>query len=112
MVDAETAGKKAYYCFLGEKWFYIQSRRKKLKVLPRGPHELEGADKIPMERVSSHHHATKVMVLGVIADPDDDHNFDGKIYFTQVARSKKYDRATYSNNILDDLAVNSALQRQ
>ena len=37
------AGKEFYACFLDEKWFYITSRRKKLKILPAGP------DKDPIE---------------------------------------------------------------
>jgi len=65
-----------------------------------------------MERESSWHHATKVMVLGVIAAPDKDHGFDGKVYFTQVSRNKKYTKATYNNNILDDLAEKAALHCQ
>jgi len=101
-----------YYCFLDEKWFYIRSRRKKLKILPRGQHEAEGADNVPMERESSRRHATKVMILGVIADPVEEHNFDGKVYFTRVARNKKLQKTTYSDKIFDHLAANTALQRQ
>ena len=32
-------GDQFYACFLGEKWFYTTSRRRKLKVLPPGPDE-------------------------------------------------------------------------
>jgi len=110
--EAPASYHQKYYCFLDEKWFYIRSRRKKMKILPLGPHEAEGAADIPIERESSRRHATKVMVLGVIADPVDEHNFDGKVYFTRVARNRKLKKTTYSDKIFDDLAENTALHRQ
>jgi len=113
---AEAAGPdnhhQRYYCFLDEKWFYIRSRWKKMKLLPRGEHEAEGAEQVPMERESSRRHATKVMVLGVIADPVDEHNFDGKVYFTRVARTTQYAKSAFNDKILDDLAANTALHNQ
>jgi len=65
-----------------------------------------------MERESSRRHATKVMVLGVIAEPDEEHGFDGKVYFTRVAKMKTLKKATYSDKILDDLAANTALHHE
>ena len=32
-------GKEFYACFLDEKWFYVTSRRRKLKILPPGEGE-------------------------------------------------------------------------
>jgi len=110
--EAPTSYHQKYYCFLDEKWFYIRSRHKKMKVLPRGPHEAEGAADIPIEREGSRRHATKVMVLGVIAEPQEEHNFDGKVYFTRVAHNRTLKKTTYSDKVFDDLAANTALHRQ
>ena len=48
-------------------------RRKKMKILPLGARETAGADVIPMEREGSRRYAKKVMYLGVIACPEEDH---------------------------------------
>jgi len=102
-----------YYWFLDEKWFYICSHKKKLKVLPHGLLERRVLTKFQWrERESSRHHTTKVMVLGAITDPVEEHNFDGKVYFTHVARTHKLKKTTYSDKIFDDLATNTALHHQ
>ena len=46
------AGKEFYACFLDEKWFYVTSRRRKLKILPAGQGEdpIEVAPHIPTTR--------------------------------------------------------------
>lgn len=53
-------GKRFYACFLDEKWFYITSRRRRIKVLPPGPGEdpAEVAPHIPT--AISRRHALKV----------------------------------------------------
>jgi hypothetical protein len=35
-----------YICYLDEKWFYITTRRKKLKYVPQQPFEVIGADRL------------------------------------------------------------------
>ena len=53
-------GKRFYACFLDEKWFYITSRRRRIKILPPGPGEdpAEVAPHIPT--AISRRHALKV----------------------------------------------------
>jgi len=43
----------AAICYLDEKWFYLVSRRKTSKYLPRAEFEAEGADRIRVRRVIS-----------------------------------------------------------
>lgn len=49
-----------YRCFLDEKWFYVVSKRKKAKYLPRGPLEDPGADVLPQRRTMSRRFSSKV----------------------------------------------------
>jgi hypothetical protein len=50
-----------YYVFLDKKWIYTQSRCKKMKVLPLGPHEEPGGDAFPTKRTASRRHSLKIM---------------------------------------------------
>lgn len=68
-----------YYAFLDKKWIYTQSRCKKMKVLPLGPHEEPGGDALPTKQTASRRHSLKIMYMGVVAKPDIVHGFDGKI---------------------------------
>jgi hypothetical protein len=46
-----SSGRPVYYAFLDEKWFYIRSRRKKVKILPeKYVHEPLGAAVLPARR--------------------------------------------------------------
>jgi hypothetical protein len=83
-----------------------------MKILPLGPYEAAGADILPAEREGSRRFAKKVMYLAVIACPEDDHNFDGKIYFTRVARTRKLGRDQHSNKLIDELSANEAIHQQ
>ena len=55
-----------YIAFLDEKWFYTQSRRKKMKVLPAHQAEEEKDLRLMVEQEVSRWHATKVMYLGAV----------------------------------------------
>ena len=83
-----------------------------MKILPLGPFEAAGADTLPVEREGSRRFAKKVMYLAVIACPEDDYNFDGKIYFIRVARTKKLERVQHSNKLIDELSANDAIHKE
>ena len=63
------SGGKFYACFLDKKWFYITSRRRKMKLLPAQPGESEDvvANEVPTTR--SRRFPVKSMYLGVVANP-------------------------------------------
>ena len=100
-----------YIAFLDEKWFYTRSRRKKMKILPRHPNESEEDAAVPVEREVSRRHATKVMFLGVVAKPDDEHNFDGKICIKQVSEKKTYARSSHVSGIVDEYELNATIHQ-
>jgi hypothetical protein len=51
------------------------------------------------------------MYLGVIACPEEEHNFDGKIYLTRVARTKELVRDQHSDKLIDELRANEAIHQ-
>jgi hypothetical protein len=95
---ARDSGMPLYIAFLDEKWFYIYSRRKRAKILPPGPGETEEDSVLPTIRVASRRHAEKVMLLGVIAKPEKEHGFDGKIELLRVCRLEASQRASYNRH--------------
>ena len=55
--------------YIDKKWFYIAYCRQKVKKLPLGPHEREGADKMEMPKTRSHQLPIKSMLMGVVGQP-------------------------------------------
>jgi hypothetical protein len=51
------------------------------------------------------------MHLAVIACPNEEHDFDGKIYLTRVARMKTLGRDQFSNKLIDELIENEEIHR-
>ena len=78
-------------CFADEKWFYTTNRRKTMKVLPETDKEKASNKKIWHSRpkIRSRHFPVKVMYLGVVAAPQPDHNFDGRVFMKRVSKRKK-----------------------
>ncbi len=65
--------------YLDEKWFYLFSKRKKSKYLPRAVFEAEGVGRVRSRRVISRQHPIKTMIMGVITQPNEEHDFSGVI---------------------------------
>jgi hypothetical protein len=65
--------------YLDKAWKYLWSLRKKMKHLPRAGFEEEGADKIWVRSVISRRNPVKTMFVGVVFQPQPEHNFNGKI---------------------------------
>ena len=80
-----------------------------MKILPLGPFEAADADTLHVEREGSRRFAKKEMYLAVIACPEDEHNFDGKIYFTRVARTRVLRRDNHNDKLIDELSANAAI---
>jgi len=92
--------------FLDEKWFYVHNRRKRLKILPCGPGEQEGADEVAAPKCLSCRFPVKAMFMGVVARPRPEHNFDGTIMLKRVSKTQTVTRATSHHRFSDDIMVN------
>ena len=57
--DREPHSGPPHNVFLDEKWFYMCSRRRKRKILPKQPNEDKSTDELyPPKRLASRRHAT------------------------------------------------------
>ena len=77
--------------FLDEKWFYTTSRRKKIKVLPKGSCEV--ADPLYVSaKMRSRRYPIKIMYLGVVGTPNKKKQFDGRMFLKRASTTKKAKR--------------------
>ena len=53
---------------------------------------------------------SQVMFLGVVAPPDEDNDFDGKIFLDRVCEMKEYAKTVHSQNFTDDATANGLLK--
>jgi hypothetical protein len=90
----------------------MTSRCKKAKWLPLGPHEEPGANKMPALRTVSHRYSTKVMVMGVVANPVPEHNFDGKIYIKHMSEQIQAVQKSHLEQFHDDNVANAKIKHQ
>ena len=65
---------------LNEKLFYTTNRKRTIIKLYLSPHEPKGTDFIAYPKILSRRFPVKSMFLDVVARPQPDHNFDGKIF--------------------------------
>jgi len=86
-------------------------------VLPMGPTEQIPIDGETTRRagrgapkIRSRRFPVKVMYLGVVSKPHDEHGFDGRILLEQVSREKTITRATKHKNFTEDVFVNESLK--
>ena len=100
----------SYVCFLDEKLFYTTTRRNKIKKLPRGPYEKEGADVVIQPKVISRRFPVKSMFLGVVSRPIPHRNFDGRIHLERISTQETVKKLTATQNFSDDVIVNQAIK--
>ena len=98
------------FAFLDEKWFYTTNRRRKIKVLPQGENEQIAPDALNLPKIRSRRFPVKVMFLGVVAAPNEDHNFDGRIMMKRISKRRKTTRASRNKNFSVDVMVNEILK--
>ena len=96
-------------CFLDEKWFYTTSRRRQLKILPKGEHEIMDPH-YQAPKIRSRRYPVKVMYLGVVASPHPNHDFDGRVFLKRVSNTKTLTRSTRNKRFSIDVLVNDALK--
>jgi hypothetical protein len=109
--EALRTGKKLYITFLDEKYFFGHSGRKKAKYLPLGPGEDPGADILPVIRTASRRFPDKVMFMAVIAKPQPEHGFDGKIKLLRVSRTDVSSKCATTELFSDVTAINEDIKR-
>jgi hypothetical protein len=107
---------RQYYCYLDEKWFYLESRREKRKLLPRQPGETE--EEAEHEHVSTQNRRfpLKRMYIGVVGEPifwrDRKGNlrcFNGKVCLIPCVVEDKYKKATTHCAFCDSLDDNNQI---
>ena len=101
-----------YYCFLDEKWFYIFTSRKRRKCLPAGPGETHDDVFVPARKIRSRRFVEKVMFMGVVAPPDLENRFDGKIFMKRVSKQVKSKRLSYHTKFSDNYHINQLLRTE
>ena len=98
-------------CYIDEKWFYRVSRRRKLKLLPKGEHENDNVDKAQKSTMLSRRFPIKTMFMAVVARPIPHRNFDGKVHIERVSKTRILSTATSHSNFTDDALNNDALKK-
>ena len=96
-------------CFLDEKWFYVTSRRKKMKYLPA--HFTEDAATIFLHRPKqrSRSFPVKVMFMGMVSQPYPEYDFDGKIMLKRVSKRVQM-KKSYNQRFSDSFHVNEMIK--
>ena len=103
--------KEAFVGHLDEKWFYITSRRKKIKRLPLGPNKIPGVEFTPSPKMRSRRFPVKAMFVAVVANPNPDRDFDGKIFIIErICQSKITKQMTHPSRFTDDLILNNQIK--
>ena len=110
-----------YYCFLDEKWFYMSSRRKKMKILPQADFESPEDAFIPKPKLRSRRYPCKVMFMGLICPPiklkengieTKKYLADGKILLKRVSEQVLQKRASYHQNFVPKFEINHMLRNK
>jgi hypothetical protein len=100
---------EAPVAFLDEKWFYTTNRRRKLKILPSNNNEMGQVAQYRRPRIRSRQYPVKVMYLGVVACPQPDKNFDGRVALGRVSIWKTLTRASRNKRFSVDVLVVEAI---
>ena len=95
--------------FLDEKWFYTTSRRKQIKQLPKSLAENQ-EPKYVAPKIRSCQFPVKVMYLGVVAAPQDEHEFSGRVFLKRVSKCEVQKRASRNQRFSVDVLINESLK--
>ena len=96
--------------YLDEKWFYTTSRRKKLKQLPQGSCELEPPPNLKRFQARNRRFPVKCMFMGVVARPNEQRKFNGRIMLKRVSKSKIITKRTAHKNFSQDRLTNQMIK--
>ena len=79
-----------------------------MKVLPKAEHEPR-EPKYRKPKMRSRRYPVKVMYLGVVANPQEERNFDGRVYLKRVSNQVTATRRSTNQRFSDDVDVNTAI---
>jgi hypothetical protein len=98
--------------FLDEKWFYISSRRRKMRILPPHPLTENASDAhVAKPKCRSRRFPVKVMYQGIVARPSPAHNFNGRIMLKRVSKPAKTKKTSYNTRFDDSYHITHLLKR-
>jgi hypothetical protein len=102
---------RKHCCFLDEKWFYISSKRRKIRILPPHPLTESPTDAhVQYPKVRSRRFPLKVMFQGIVSKPYPEHNFDGHIMIKRVSEKHVTKKTSYNTGYDDSYHINSLLR--
>ena len=99
-------------CYLDEKWFYTQTRRRKLKLLPRAKHESPGVEFVKRPKTRSRRFPIKIMYMGVVGRPRTvgERHFDGRIMLERISKTETVKKRTKHQRFTNDAIANYELK--
>jgi hypothetical protein len=100
----------AVICYLDEKSFYLNSRRKWAKHLPWAAFEAVEADQIRVRRVMNRRHPTKTMFMGVLICPIPEQNFNRLIVMKWLSHQHVLQQDTHWQQFSIDYDINKQLK--
>ena len=95
--------------FLDKKWFYTTSWRRRMKKLPKGDHE-EHEPTYVQPKICSRCYPVKVMYLGVVACPNPEHDFDGRVFLKHISNREPAQRTSRNKKFSVDIDVNKEIK--
>jgi len=100
----------AYMVYLDEKWFYVYSRQWVLKYLLKADFEEVGANKLRVRKEINHRHPTKTMFIAASSMPNEEHDFDGKIYIKRISKDKTTECTSFNQGFHFNRDINQMLK--
>ncbi len=97
--------RRANILYIDEKWFSTHSHRRCLKHLPWEDFEPVGCDKLKVRIVISRRHALRVMFIEAVGEPEQEHGFDGKIFWKELQRKEHYNE--WLTGIISPMTITS-----
>lgn len=96
--------------FLDEKWFYTTNRRRRMKVLPTTDDDRGRIPPAKRPRIRSRRYPVKVMYMGVVACPQLEKGFDGRVLLERVSRQKQLSRSSRNTRFSVDVHCNEEIK--
>lgn len=97
--------------FLDEKWFYISTKRRKIRKLP--PHPLTETKEdafTPQPKTTSRRFPTKVMFQGLVSRPYPEHGFNGSIMLKRCSKTKRSKKLSFNSKFSDFYHVTNLIK--
>ena len=85
----KTSVRKTFTWYILTKNGFTQQAGEKIKFLPLHPNETPDTKIFSRKNILSRRFPCKVMFIGAVAPPNDEHDFNGCIFLNRVAKRKK-----------------------